>query len=602
MRGWAALRHRTADMNTLVAIGSGTAFVFSAVVTVAPGVFEKHGVAADVYFDSVSFILALVLLGNALEGRARTRTSSAIRALAALAPRTARVVRDGHEVDVEVARVAVGDVLSVRPGERIPVDGRVREGARRSTSRCSPASRCRSRSAPGDRWSAARSTARARCSSSPSASARTRCWPRSSAWCEHAQSTRAPMQALADRISAVFVPVVLCVAAVAFVVWYDAGPEPRLLHAVIAFVTVTVIACPCAMGLATPTALIVGMGRGASQGVLVKSGEALERAASVDTVVLDKTGTITEGRPVLGEIALAEGGELSTRRPCLRWRRRSSCGASTRSRRRSARRRGSAASRRRGRALLRGAPAAASAAASTSATSPWGRRAGSRRSGSIPPPSRLGRRRWRPRAPRRSWSRSTAGSSAALAVRDRVREGARAAVARLRCDGPARRDPHGDRRERGGRGRTRGGRGRGHRRAAPRRGSSRRSIACAARARSVAMVGDGINDAPALARATVGVAVGGGTDVAIEAADVALLRSGLDGVPTLLALSRRTMRTIRENLFWAFAYNIVGIPVAAGVLYPPFGLLLSPVLASVAMALSSVSVVLNSLRLKGFRG
>jgi Cu+-exporting ATPase len=418
---------------------------------------------------------------------------------------------------------------------------------------------------------------------------------------QHAQSTRAPIQALADRISAVFAPIVLCIATGAFVVWYDVGPEPRLLHAVIAFVTVAVIACPCAMGLATPTALIVGMGRGAALGVLVKSGDALERAASIDTVVLDKTGTITEGRPVVGEIALSQSPEEDLDE--------------------------------------RGALAFA-AAVESSSEHPIGSAIGeAARERNIPVPRAaefmatagggvrgrvdgrdvaVGTAPWlaslgldcTPVATSEAAIAAAGGTpvvvaidgraAAVMAVRDRVRAGSRAAVDRMRAMGLRVVILTGDRRVAAEAVARDVGADDVVAELSP-EGKLEAIDRLRSAGRVVAMVGDGINDAPALARATIGIATGGGTDVAIEAADAALLKAGLDGVPTLLSLSRRTMRTIRANLFWAFAYNTVGIPIAAGALYPSFGVLLSPVFASFAMAMSSLSVVLNSLRLKRFR-
>lgn len=592
VRGWAAVRHGAADMSTLVAIGSGTAFAFSTVVTLAPALFERHGMAPDVYFDSVASILALVLLGRALEGRARARTSSAIRALVGLAPRTARVVRDGgQELDVEIGRVCVRDVVSIRPGERVPVDGHVIEGASVVDESMLSGEPMPVEKRAGDRVVGGTVNGPGALVVVADRVGANTVLAQIVRLVEHAQSTRAPIQALADRISAVFAPAVLGVAVVAFVAWYEVGPEPRLLHAVIAFVTVTVIACPCAMGLATPTALIVGMGRGASLGVLIKSGDALERAAGVDTVVLDKTGTLTEGRPVVDRIVLADGAGLDEREALGHaaaveaWSEHPIAFAVAQA----ARERGIDVTRATDFAAFAGGGARGRVEGRDVAvgTAVWlasigiaGDHGLVATEGATPVLVAVGGR-----------------VVALLCVRDRVRAGARAAVDRMRAMGLRVVMLTGDRpsaaeaigREVGVDEIWAG--------VSP-EGKLEKIAQLRSEGRSVAMVGDGINDAPALARATIGIAVGGGTDVAIEAADAALLRAGLDGVPTLLALSRRTLRTIRTNLFWAFAYNTVGIPVAAGALYPSFGWVLSPVFASFAMAMSSLSVVLNSLRLR----
>jgi len=417
---------------------------------------------------------------------------------------------------------------------------------------------------------------------------------------ERAQSTRAPIQALADRISAIFAPVVLCIAVVTFVAWYDFGPEPRLLHAVIAFVTVTVIACPCAMGLATPTALIVGMGRGATLGVLVKDGEALERAASVDTVVLDKTGTLTEGRPLVGEVVLVEGSRvdesaaLSFAAAVEIWSEHPIAAAVLAA----ARARSLPETRARDFEAVPGGGARGKVGEHdvVVGTASW---LGSL--GIDHGPLAAEEARMTAAAATPVFVAVDGRVVALMAVRDAVRAGSRAAVDRMRELGLGVIILTGDRRAAAEAVAREVGIDDVRAELSP-EGKLEVIDALRRAGRSVAMVGDGINDAPALAHATIGIAVGGGTDIAIEAADAALLRAGLDGVPTLLALSRRTLRTIRANLFWAFAYNTIGIPVAAGVLYPSFSILLSPVFASAAMALSSLSVVANSLRLRRFRG
>jgi Cu+-exporting ATPase len=595
VRAWGALRHGTANMSTLVSIGAGAAFAFSTVATVAPGMFERHALPVDVYFESVSLIIGLVLLGQVLEGRARTRTSSAIRGLVGLSPRTARVVREGVEEDIDVAQVRPGDVVAVRPGERVPVDGRVVDGSSAVDEAMLTGEPLPVDKTVGDRVVGGTLNRQGALRFVAERVGEDTVLAQIVALVRHAQSTRAPVQALADRISAVFVPVVLGIALVSAGTWAWLGPEPRLVHALIAFVTVAVIACPCALGLATPTALVVGLGRGAALGVLVKSGDALERAASIDTVVLDKTRTVTEGKPRVSDIAcvqrderevlaLAAAVEAGSEHPI-----------------------GSAilaAARERGLEVTR---------ASGFAAAPGGGARGRVGEREVA----VGTARWLASAgidtaalEARAAAMAASGATpvlvavdgravAVLAVRDRARPGAREAIARLAAMGLRVVMLTGDRREAARALADEVGIGEVRAELSP-RDKLDAIDALKSEGRRVAMVGDGINDAPALAHADVGIAVGSGTDVALEAADVALLRSGLDGVPVVVALARRTMRIIHANLFWAFAYNVLGIPVAAGVLYPVFGLLLSPVFAAAAMALSSVSVVANSLRLKGF--
>ena len=599
-RAWSALRHGTANMSTLVSIGSGTALVFSVIATVAPQIFERHGLAPDVYYESVAFIIALVLLGNTLEGRARTRTSSAIRALVGLAPRTARVVRDGEEQELDVAQVRAGDTVVVRPGERLPVDGRVIEGESAVDESMLTGEPLPVDKHAGDRVVGGTVNGQGALRLVAERVGEGTVLAQIVKLVRHAQSTRAPVQALADRISAVFVPVVVAVALAAFAVWWRLGPEPRLLHAVMVFVTVTVIACPCAMGLATPTALVVGMGRGAALGVLVKSGEALQRAAGVDTVVLDKTGTVTEGKPVVTEVLLAPGADLDERAvlalaAAVEASSEHPLAAAVLA---SARERGIEPGRATGFAAVPGGGArgrvdgravavgtARWLASSGADVAPLADAAAKVASGGATPVHVAVDGR----------------AVAVLGVRDRARKGAREAIARLEGMGLRVVMLTGDRREAAEAVAREVGIREVRAELSP---SDKLDAIDALRAegRSVAMVGDGINDAPALARASVGIAVGSGTDVAIEAADVALLRAGLDGVPTVIGLARRTMRTIHANLFWAFAYNTLGIPVAAGVLYPAMGVLLSPAFAAFAMAMSSVSVVVNSLRLRGYKG
>jgi Cu+-exporting ATPase len=597
-RAWTAFRHRSADMNTLIALGTGAAFLFSIVATVAPGVFLRHGVAPDVYYEAIDIIIALVLVGHTLEARAKRQTSAALRGLIALQPPTARVFRGDAEVDVPTEQVGSDDIVVVRPGERIPVDGELVAGSSAVdesmlTGESLPVAKVRGDRVIGgtiNRTGAFRF--RATTIGADSVLAQIVKLMRD------AQGSRAPIQRLADRISAIFVPVVLSIAVATLVVWLvvaDAAP----VRAFAAAVAVLIIACPCAMGLAVPTAVMVATGKGAELGVLIKGGEALERSGSLDTVVLDKTGTVTEGRPVVTDIRLAPGTPWSEMDVLQR----------TASLERSSEHpladaivaRADNSAMRLDHADSFEAFAGRGVVGCVCGQEVAVGNAAFMRERGVPIEALSGE------AERLATERKTPvfvafdGLPAALiAIADPIKPGSREAVSALRRMGLDVVMLTGDDRR--------------NAEAIARQAGIDRVLAellpdakleeirrLQAAGRTVAMVGDGINDAPALAQADIGFAVGTGTDVAIEAADVTLMRGDLRAVVTAIALSRRTMRTMRQNLFWAFIYNVVGIPVAAGVLYPVAGLLLSPILASAAMALSSVSVVTNSLRLRRFR-
>ena len=614
-RAWAAFRHRAADMNTLVAVGTGAAFLYSAVATVAPGLFRRAGLAPDVYYEAVVLIIALVLSGNAFEARAKRQTSAALRSLAALQPKTARVVRPTaaggtDEVDLPVEAVRGGDTVVVRPGERVPVDGEVLAGESAVDESMLTGESLPVPKGAGDRvigGTINRTGAfryRATTLGTDSVLAQVVKLMRD------AQGSRAPVQKLADRVSAVFVPVVLSIAVATFTTWYVAAhaagtpPGAALVRAFAAAIAVLIIACPCAMGLAVPTAVMVATGKGAELGVLIKGGEALQRAGDVTTVVLDKTGTVTEGRPTVTDVVLALNGVL--REPELREPELLSLVASLETMSehpladalvRAARERGLAL-------LVPEAFASETGRGATGAVAGRGIAVGNAAlmaawavdvAPLVADAERLAGEGKTP-----VYVAVDGALAGVVAVADPIKPGARAAVARLTAMGLDVVMLTGDNRRTA--------------EAVARAAGITRVVAevlpdgkvaevkrLQGEGRVVAMVGDGVNDAPALAQADVGVAVGTGADVAVEAADVALMRGDLAGVAGAIALSRRTMRTMRQNLFWAFAYNVVGIPVAAGALYPAFGVLLSPILASAAMAFSSVSVVSNSLRLRRAR-
>jgi Cu+-exporting ATPase len=605
-RAWAAFRHHSADMNTLIAVGTGAAFLYSVIATAAPQLFVRSGVAPDVYYEAVIIIIALILTGNAFEARAKMQTSSALRALANLQPKTARIVRatsDGeHESDVPVAEVGSGDMVLVRPGERLPVDGDVVSGDSAVDESMLTGESFPVEKHPGDRvvGGTINRTGALRYRATTLGADST--LAQIVKLLRDAQGSRAPIQGLADRVSGIFVPVVISIAIFTFVIWFVTGDVVGMTApAVRAFATavaVLIIACPCAMGLAVPTAVMVATGKGAELGILIKGGQALQEVGRVTTVAVDKTGTVTEGRPTVTDVvrapdavlpddellALVASLETLSEHPladaivrCAKER-----GLTLRSpdRFKSVSGRGAIGTVG-GRVLMVGnellmsgndidvAPLRARAAAlAAEAKTPM----------YVAVDGRL---------------------AAVIAVADPIKDTSREAIARLHAMGLEVVMLTGDNASTAA--------------AIARQAGIDRVVAgvlpegkvdeikrLQGTGRVVAMVGDGINDAAAMAQ-SVGIAMGTGTDIAMEAADVVLMRGDLRSVPQTIALSRRTMRTMKQNLFWAFIYNVIGIPVAAGALYPAFGLLLSPILASAAMAFSSVSVVTNSLRLRRAR-
>ncbi len=598
---WSGFRHRTADMNTLIAVGTGAAFLYSLVATVAPGIFRQAGLHPDVYYEAVSTIIALILLGRLLEARAKGRTSEAIRRLAGLRPKTALVRRDGQEVEVAAAAVAVDDDVIVKPGERIPVDGVVLSGASAVdesmlTGEPLPVSRKAGDDVMGGTVNTTGSIVfRATRIGKDTALGQI------IRLVEDAQTAKAPVQRLADTVAGVFVPIVIAVAILAFVAWFDFGPQPALVFSAVVFVAVLIIACPCALGLATPTAILVATGRAAEHGILVRGGDRLERLSKVRTILLDKTGTITEGKPAVTHIVTAKraGGTPVPPADALRW----AASVEQRSEHPFAQ------------AILRAAqekgvqPLPVDRFAAMEGRGVRGtvdrrivevislRHARERSLDMGTLDKDAERLQGQGRTPVVIVVNNTV--HAVVAVSDTIKPTAKATVRRLKELGFAVSMVSGDSRQ-------------GAQAVADEVGiedviaevlPSQKLEIVKARQREggpVAMVGDGLNDAPALAQADVGIAIGTGTDIAMEASDVTLIRGDLRAVVTAIELSRRTMRTIRLNLFWAFIYNVVGIPIAAGALYPFTGLLLSPVIASAAMAWSSLSVVLNSLTLRRF--
>ena len=594
---WRAFRHHAADMNTLVALGVGSAYGYSVVATLFPAWFSSIGRMPDVYFEAAAVIVTLILMGRMLEARATGQTSAAIEKLLDLQAKTARIERGGQTVEIPLAQVQVGDRVVVRPGEKIPVDGVVVEGASAVdesmiTGEPLPVDKHENDTVVGGtiNRTGAFVVRVTRIGAETTLQQIVRL-------VREAQGRKAPIQRLADKVAGVFVPAVLLVAIATFVIWFDVGPDPRLTHALLAFVTVLIIACPCALGLATPTAIMVATGKAARSGILIKGGDAVERIRDVDLVVLDKTGTLTEGAPRLTDIVPING-----------WSEDALLGLAASAETRSEHPIGEAIV-----AAAQGRGVALSAVESFHSQTGLGIEARIDGHDVL-----LGNAAFLHKRdlPLETWDRipsalSEQGKTAvlvaidgqpagALAVADAVRPTSKAAVAALHDLGIEVAMVTGDA-EASARAVARTV-GIDHVAAGVLPGDKAEAIRrFQAEGRVVAMVGDGINDAPALAQADIGVAIGTGTDIAIEASDVTLMRDDLGAVAEAFRLSRRTLRTIKQNLFFAFVYNVIGIPIAAGVLYPFFGILLSPIIASGAMALSSVSVVTNSLRLRSMR-
>jgi P-type Cu+ transporter len=609
---WGAFRHRTADMNTLVAVGTSAAYFYSVVAVLFPRLFAATNLELGLYFDTSAMIVTLILLGRFLETRARGQTSEAIKKLIGLNPKTAMVIRDGEESGISVEEVLVGDLILVRPGERVPVDGIIREGYSSIDESMITGESIPVEKKAGDEVIGASINRTGSFKFEATRVGKDTTLAQIIRLVEEAQGSKAPIQRLADVIASYFVPIVIGIAIITFIVWYFAGPPPALTYAILNFVAVLIIACPCAMGLATPTAIIVGTGKGAEHGILIRNAETLEKSQEVQAVLLDKTGTLTQGKPEVTDIValppateeqilqLAASAEHSSEHPL-------------------------------GEAIVK---AALERKLDISSPSDFNAIPGHGVEASVAGKKlllgnlKLMSERSLPlngleKEPERLQAEGKTVMllgidkhiAGIIALADTLKADARAVVATLHSMGIEVIMLTGDNQRTAEAIAREAGIDRVLAEVLP-ENKAQEVRKLQEEGKVVAMVGDGINDAPALAQANIGIAIGTGTDVAMETGDITLISGNLDGIVTAISLSKRTMRTIKQNLFWAFAYNTALIPVAAGVLYlvfsnsgVPSGLhfvlgdygFLNPILAAVAMAASSITVVSNSLRLKRFR-
>lgn len=594
---YSAAKHKTTNMNTLIAVGTSAAYIYSVVATFLPSVFEIKGYSADVYFDTAAAIIVLILLGRLFEARAKGQTSEAIKKLIGLKPKTARVLRNGKEEDTPLDEVEVGDIIIVRPGEKVPVDGIIKEGHSSIDESMITGESIPVEKGPGDSVIGATINKTGTFKFEATKVGKDMMLSQIISMVQEAQGSKPPIARLADKISAYFVPSVIGIATITFIIWFILGPEPSFTYAVLNAIAVLIIACPCALGLATPTSIMVGTGKGAEHGILIKSGDALETAHKIDTIVFDKTGTLTKGEPSVTDIVPSEGYKIEDLLSYAASAEKGSEHPLGEAIIKKAVEMGitiyepewfkafpghGIKARVQGKEVLLGnIKFMEDEGVKIDAVKDTALRLADE--GKTPMFVSLGKE-----------------CTGIIAVADTIKEGSIEAISMLK---------------------------RASIDVVMLTGDNKRTAEAIARMagiehvlseilpedkarevkklqekdRVVAMVGDGINDAPALAQADVGIAIGTGTDVAMEASDITLIKGDLMDVATAIALSRATIRNIKQNLFWAFAYNIILIPVAAGILFPFFGILLNPIYAAGAMGMSSITVVTNALRLRRFK-
>ncbi len=597
-RGWASIVNRSLNMFTLIALGTGTAYAYSIVAALLPGIFPEsfrdHGGAVPVYFEAAAVITTLVLLGQVLELQARAQTSSALRALLGLAPKTARRLRDGAEEDIPLEQVQPGDRLRVRPGEKVPVDGVVLEGASAVDESMVTGEPIPVEKAPGNKLVGGTVNGTGSLIMRAERVGDETLLAQIVRLVAEAQRSRAPIQRLADVVSGYFVPLVVAVAVLTFIVWAIWGPEPRLAHALVNAVAVLIIACPCALGLATPMSIMVGTGRGATAGVLIRNAEALEVLEKVDTLVVDKTGTLTEGKPALGSVITIPGAsepEVVSLAASLEQASEHPLAAAI------------VAAARANNLKLTRVEEFRSLTGKGVMGMIDGRRVALGNRGLLSEigvdPAPLAEQAEALRRDGQTVVFVAVDSQlmGVLGVADPIKVSTPEAIRLLHADGVRIVMVTGDSRTTAEAVARKLGIDEVMAEVLPQQ-KSEIVKKLQAEGRVVAVAGDGVNDAPALAQAAVGIAMGTGTDVAMESAGVTLVKGDLRGIARARRLSRATMRNIRQNLFFAFVYNTLGVPLAAGVLYPFFGLLLSPMIAAAAMTFSSVSVIGNALRLR----